>query len=121
MAAREHETEAVRVYRRTLDEVAAQQVIAAAEDVIADGWIDELERMRGAAIESAAAMLQQNRAELDHAEAERVRVDLDRVRALVDAVDAEVECACRAALDRTRRGRADLARLRTAWTAAYGD
>jgi len=105
MTSAEHETEAVLVYRRTLGEVADNRVVAAAEGVIADAWIHELERARRSALASTES--EQN-------------ADPHRMCLVIEAVDAELERICIEAIDRTRRGRDDLSRLRTAWTDAYG-
>lgn len=48
------DSEAVRVYRHTFGEVAEGQVVAAAEDILCDTWVDELERCRSTLVEAAS-------------------------------------------------------------------
>jgi hypothetical protein len=141
MAGTERRTDAVRFYRRTLGEVAAHQVVAAAEDIVGDKWIDELEQTRRRVLGRADPV---NRA--DHTARESLRqaqergdpsavvraqarlseviddqiLDLDRIRAAVEAVDAQLERGHAAAAERTRQTRRELGRLRAAWTDAYG-
>jgi hypothetical protein len=142
MTSRDHDAEAVLAYRRTLEEVASNQVVAAAEDILTDVWIAELERVRretlagadtlGDAHEAAArdlvrraqdsgdpAAAARARALLSEVEATR-EADLHAARLLVEAVDAELEHAGRAALKRAQRVRDDLFRLHAAWRDAYG-
>lgn len=101
MTTPDQEAEAVRVYRRTLGEVAASQAVAAAEDVLCDAWIEELERFRTAVLDAGAF------------------AGPDGTDVLA-ALDEELEHVCLVGIERTRRGREDLARLRAAWLAAYG-
>jgi hypothetical protein len=142
MAHMDPETEAVRVYRRTLDEVVATQAVAAAEDVLTDAWVAELEQTRRDAVadgdralsaQSAArervhkAEQAADPAELALAQAQLLQcesaqtTELEKVRVLVEAVDAELEHACVVGVERAQRLREDLSRLGAAWTDAYGD
>jgi hypothetical protein len=100
----DHRAEAVRAYQRLLGEVAEDQVVAAAEDVITDVWIAELE---------------QGRREI-MACAEEDEADLHKVCLVLDALDAEIERVCLVGVERSRRGREELSRLRAAWADAYG-
>jgi hypothetical protein len=135
MPGTEHENEAVRVYRRVLGEVAENRAVASAEDVIADVWIDELERARRGVLESADGIGDTDRAAREReslrrarelgdpaalARAREQRGDLRRMRLVLEAVDTELGWACRAVLERTRRGREDISRLSAAWIDAYG-
>lgn len=142
MANKDHDdAEAVRVYQRTLDEVAENQVVASAEDILTDAWIGELEQVRGETMagadmlrdedESARELVRRAQEGADATELARAQArlsevaamreaDIEAARLLVDAVDAELEHVCRAAVERTRRGRDDLSRLRAAWADAFG-
>ncbi|HEX4786836.1 MAG TPA: hypothetical protein VH372_00130 [Actinospica sp.] len=104
MAGTDRKTEAERVYRRILGEVAEDRVVAAAEDIITDVWIGELEQARRDIMASAEA---------DQA-------DLHQVCLVLEAVDAEIERVCLVGVERSRRGRDELFRLRAAWDKAYG-
>ena len=141
MANEDQRAEAVRVYRRTLDEVAENQVVAAAEDILTDAWIGELEQVRGETLactdtlheadESARELVRRAQrsgdlAELADAQARLSEVtamreaDIEVARLLVEAVDAELEHVCHVAVERSRRGRDDMSRLHAAWSEAYG-
>ena len=141
MTKSEHETEAVRAYHRTLGEVARNRVVDVAEDVLTDTWIDELERFRGIVLGAADSACRADRAAREEVHEAQTRgsaeeiaraqrhlaavaadrtVDFDRARRLLDALEEELELTCRAGAERARRGRADHARLRSAWRAAYG-
>lgn len=142
MATPEQHADAVRCYLRTLDRVAERQVVAAAEDVLCDTWIAELERFRAAVLDAAAASGSERRrprgegvreaqrhgnpAELAlvharlAASADVRHLDFDEARHVLAALDEELERVCLAGIERTRRSREDLARLRAAWLAAYG-
>jgi hypothetical protein len=104
MAGTSRETEAVRLYRRILGEVAEDQVVTAAEDIITDVWIVELEQARREIMATA---------EVDNA-------DLARVCLVLEAVEAEIERVCLVGVERSRRGRDELSRLGVAWDEAYG-
>lgn len=133
MTTPEHEAEAERVYRRTLGEVADSQVVAEAEDILCDTWIEELERFRSAVLEAAAVggRLQDERAVPEKAAPMALHgyglpiyglpIGLDEACEVLAALDEELEHVCLVGLERTRRGREDLVRLRAAWLAAYGD
>ena len=137
----ERDPVAVRVYERTLTEVAERQVIAEAEDALTRAWVGELETMRREGLRLAMTVrvatslarlhLREAEAggrasELARAHARLVATEADaaqgigHARTLLDSVDAELEAVCQAALERTRRGERDVQRLRDAWTAAYG-
>ena len=145
MSKPEHEDDAVRVYRRTLGEVAGHQVVAAAEDVVGDAWIEELERFRDAVLDAAGSVRTADRTARDElrdelrearrragageitrahqglaAAREHRRIGLDEVCQVLEALDEELEHVCTAGIERARRGREELARLHAAWFAAYG-
>lgn len=141
MANNDHRAEAERAYRRTLSEVADNQVVAAAEDILTDAWIGELEQVRSETLactdtlheadESAREQVrraQQSGDPVELAEAqsrlEEVaamrEADVEVARLLVEAVDAELEHVCHVAVERTQQGREDQSRLRAAWSDAYG-
>jgi hypothetical protein len=136
------ETEAVRLYRRMLGEVAERQVVAAAEDVLAATWIAELEQARRDALAEGDAVLSEQyaarervheaqraadprelaRAQAQLSEVETLRTsELHKVRLLVEAVDAELEYACLVSVERAQALSEDLSRLGAAWADAYGD
>jgi hypothetical protein len=104
MADTDRTTEAVRVYRRILGEVAEDQVVAAAEDVVTDVWIAELEQAKREIMASA----------------EVNRADQRQVCLVLEAVDAEIERVCLVGVQRARHGRDELSRLGAAWDRAYG-
>lgn len=133
--------EAVRVYRRTLGEVAERQAVAEAEDVLTTAWIAELEQARRDALAGGDAVLSEQYAarervheaqraadprELARAQAQLSQVEtahiseLHKVRVLVEAVDAELEHACLVGVERAQALSEDLSRLGAAWTDAYG-
>jgi hypothetical protein len=137
-----HETEAVRVYRRVLEEVAAHEVVAEAEDVVTDAWIEEIERARHGVIECTEPVRRADRAPRERLLRARERGDrdavaraqarlsevvdeqnanLDRIRLVLEGLDEALERTCRAATERARQGREDLSRLRAARADAYGD
>lgn len=139
----EDDSEAVRVYRHTLGEVAEGQVVAAAEDILCDTWIDELERFRSCLVEAASSarctdrgrtlrdVVREAQRQGDPDEIARAHQQLaafedcrhmsvDETCQVLVALDDELERVCTAGIERARHGREDLARLRTAWQAAYG-
>lgn len=141
MAGTERDPRAVWVYERTLGEVAERRVVDEAETVLARAWVGELERARTAARGQIAATrvaelaafeklrAAQNAgrpAELARAHARLAALQdeqasaLDSTRALIERLDAEIERAGLADVERSRRAQLDLARLRDAWTGAYG-
>jgi hypothetical protein len=141
MAGTEHESEAARVYRRLRGEVTARQVVAAAEDIVTDVWIDELELTRCSVLECAdpvrrahlAARQSLLRAQvlgdpgaIARAQARLSEVvdgqeaDLEGLDLVLDALDTELERTCRAAAERARRRREDASRLRAACADACG-
>jgi hypothetical protein len=137
----EHDSEAVRAYRRTLGEVAETRVVATAEDILTDAWIDELERFRTVILGVADSARRADRAAREevheaqtHGTPEEIArahrhlasvaaersIDFEEARRLLDALDEELEVTCLAGIERARRGKEDHARLRAAWRAAYG-
>jgi hypothetical protein len=54
------------------------------------------------------------------ASAEADQADLHQVCLVLEAVDAEIERVCLVGVERSRRGRDELFRLRAAWDKAYG-
>lgn len=109
--------EAERVYLRTLDEVAAQQVVALAEDVLSEAWMQELERARSLLLGSFDTVWDQARIRRTPGDASD---DLERLRGEIDAVEGEIERVCRNAITRSRLIREAFVRLRCAWVEAYG-
>jgi hypothetical protein len=141
MTGMEHKAEAARVYRRVLHEVGASQAVAAAEDIITDAWIAELDSVRRDVVHSAdrvrgadrvarevmgRAQRERDPAGIAHAQLRFAessltsKCELDLLHVLLDSVDAAIEQACFAGTQRARLGREDLARLRVAWSEAYG-
>ncbi|HET9172371.1 MAG TPA: hypothetical protein VFN97_23290 [Actinospica sp.] len=137
----EREPTAVREYQRTLTEVAEHQAVDEAEDVLTRAWIAELDQMRHEGLRLAMAVRiadrlareEVRRAQRDGSPAELVRAHarlvattaeiregLGQATALLSSVDAALASVCQAGLERSRRGEADLGRLRSAWSAAYG-
>lgn len=137
----ERETEAMQAYRRTLGEVAENRVVAAAEDVLTDTWIEELEHFRSIVLGMVGSVCRAERIARDEVRAAQMRssadeiarahrhleavsvdgnLDLHEVRRLLDALDGELELACQVGMARARRTREDYARLRAAWHGAYG-
>ncbi|HTJ71771.1 MAG TPA: hypothetical protein VL551_29795 [Actinospica sp.] len=133
--------EEIREYERTLTEVAENQVVDAAEDVISRVWVAELDAMRREGLRLAMAVRIADRvareevqraqvggrpAELARAHARLVETSaeaaesLGHANALLTSVDAELTAVCAAGVERGRRGERNLDRLRAAWTAAYG-
>lgn len=136
------EETAVLAYRRTLRSVAENQVVDAAESILAQAWLTHLGELRRCALDLVdatrgahrealtrlrAAQTLADPAEIAHAQefVERVEVelggDLDASRRLLASVEEHVELVCRAGYERVQREQADLDRLRVAWLAAYGD
>ena len=109
--------EAERVYLRTLAEVAAQQVAAVAEDIVAEAWMRELERARTLLLGSFEEAWDRARIRPTPGD---VSADLEQLRLEIDAVEGEIERVCRNAIARSRTVREGLARLRSAWVEAYG-
>lgn len=133
---------AVAEYRRTLRAVAQNQVVDAAEAILAQAWLTHLGEMRRSALELVdatrsahqeamirlrTAQRRDDPAEIAHAQqfVERVEYelggDLDASRRLLASVEEHVELVCRAGYERVQRKQADLDRLRSAWIAAYGE
>ncbi|WP_157436723.1 hypothetical protein [Actinospica robiniae] len=109
--------EAERVYLRTLDEVAAQQVAAVAEDIVSEAWMHELERARTLLLGSFEEVWDRARIRRTPSDASD---DLERLRTEIDAVEGEIERVCLGAISRSRTVREALGRLRSAWVEAYG-
>jgi hypothetical protein len=133
---------AVAQYRRTLHSVAENQVVDAAEGVLAQAWLAHLSELRRCAIdlaeathsvhEEALARLRiacsaQDPAGIADAQefVERVEADLGgdlaASRRLLTSVEEHVALVSRAGYERLQRKQADLERLRAAWSAAYGE
>lgn len=110
-------SEAERVYLSTLDDVAAQQVAAAAQDIVADAWMRELEQARTLLLGSFDALWDRARARRTLSDASD---DLERLRLEIEAVEGEIERVCLDTIARSRSVRDALDRLRTAWVDAYG-
>lgn len=110
-------SEAERWYRRALEEAADRQVVAAAEDVVADAWLNELDQAHALLLSSLDAVWSRPRT---RRAAGGASDDLDRLRQEIDAIEAEIECVCRTAIERSRSVQEALARLRSAWIRAYG-
>lgn len=119
MSDREHgrALEAELVYLRTLDEVAAQQVAATAEDIVAEAWMQELERARAVLLGSFDEAWDRARVRRTPSGATD---DLERLRGEIDVIEGEIERVCLNAIARSRAVREALARLRSAWVDAYG-
>jgi len=113
---RGHESEAERACWRTVSEVSVQQVVAAAEDVVADAWIEDLEKARRLLLDSLEPLWGRARSQPMSSEQEE---DLDRLGRELDAVEAELELVCGASIERSREVQDTLARLRSAWIAAH--
>ena len=109
------ESEAERVYRRTVDEVAVQQVVAAAEDVVVDAWIEELEKTRRLLLVTVESAWDRESSRCAYEPD-----DLGRLRHELEAVEEELESVCCGAIERSQEIQDALARLRSAWMAAYG-
>ncbi|HWG28879.1 hypothetical protein [Actinospica sp.] len=137
----ERDPMAVREYERTLTEVAERQVVDEAEDAISRAWIAELDAVRHEGLRLAMTLRVAERIareklrtaqivgrpdELAHAHARfavtkaEASQRLGHANALLASVDVELDAVCRAGLERSRRNERDMERLRTAWTAAYG-
>jgi hypothetical protein len=129
-------------YERTLHAVAENQVVDAAESVLAHAWLAHLGELRRCALDLAEAtrgVHQEATKRLRAAQAagdpagiaeaqelvERVESDLScdlaASRRLLTSVEEHVESVSRVGHERVQRKQADLARLRAAWTAAYGE
>lgn len=89
----------------------------AAEDVIADAWMRELERARTLLLGSFDATWDRARARHTPSDASD---DLERLRVEIDAVEGEIERVCLNSIARSQGVRDALARLRLAWVDAYG-
>lgn len=141
MADTDPRSAAVRVYRRTLGEVAKSQVVAVAEDILSDAWIAELEQARRDAEAGGDAVLSAEYAardrvrlaqqgsdlkELARAQARLARAEtrraaeLHKMRMLMETVDDELEHVCLAGIERAEQLREHLSRLGVAWAEAYG-
>jgi vacuolar-type H+-ATPase subunit I/STV1 len=141
MSAIERHRVAVREYERAVAEVAEHRVVDEAEDVLSRAWVVELEEMRKDALRlAAAARLAERDAQTRLMEARKQgqaqelalaharyvetetgkRESLGQARSLLASVDVELESLCRAGIERSRRERQDLDRLRAARVAAYG-
>jgi hypothetical protein len=137
----ERDPAAVREYDRTVREVAGHRAVDEAEDAVARSWIAELDEMRREALRLAMTVRMAERLALGslreaqargrmrelamaHARFARTEsakdVGLEHAYSLLTSVDVELEAVCQAGLERSRREREDLRRLRAAWTAAYG-
>jgi hypothetical protein len=133
--------EAVRNYERIRDEVARHRVVDAAEAVITNLWIGELEQTRRTelgliAVTSVAEQVALRRlrkalaaggpGELARARAgvaavrAEVAESLAHSRALIEQVDAELGRVGLVDVERGRRAERDFKRLRDAWAGAYG-
>lgn len=110
-------SEAERVYLSTLDDVAAQQVAAAAQDIVADAWMRELEQARTLLLGSFDALWDRARVQRTPSDASD---DLERLRLEIEAVEGEIERVCLDTIARSRSVRDALDRLSTAWVDAYG-
>lgn len=142
MAEAEQDPPALRFYQHVRDEVAEHRAVDEAEAVIAGVWVEELGELRRAALGQIAAMsvaehvarqrlreaqeagrpgdVARARAGIAAVEAERFD-GLDGFRKLIARVDVALARADSAGLERSRRARRDLERLRSAWTGACED
>lgn len=141
MPEHEQEPSALRDYQRVLIDVAEDQVVDAAEEVIARAWIAELDERRReglrlamtARVRDRMARDQLRRAQVGGQLAELARAHtrlaetvalteegLGYADALLADVEAQLKAAALSGVERTRRGLEGLQRLHTAWTAAYG-
>jgi hypothetical protein len=133
--------EAAREYRRFFDQVAENQVVAAAEDILTDGWISELELLRTSLKRAAdrargservargraedaeqlgdPAEIVRGRRQLAQALTAR-RLEYREIGRLLREVDAALETACEVGIERAQHGRDDLARLRSIRHKAFG-
>lgn len=133
---------AVDAYQRVVRDIADNQVIDAAEAVLADAWLERLGEMRRCALELADATRNIHHEAMSrlrdaqsssnpaaiadaHEFVEKAECDLDgdlaASRRLLASVEEHIEIVCRAGYERIQRKQADLERLRAAWHAAYGD
>ena len=142
MPKQERGTEAARVYRRAACELAEHQVVAAAEDILTDEWIEELEQLRASLLQVVASASRTDftgaseplgnapqapqdgdlgpipavdpAAELNAVdELAFRRLELQEAGSLLADLDTALESACATGVERARSIRRDLERLRS--------
>jgi hypothetical protein len=138
----ERERAAIAGYDRTVREVAEHQAVEAAESVLVHAWLGHLAEMRRSGLDLAEATrtvhqeavtrLRATQRAADPAAFAEAQVlmermehdlarDLDASRLLLDSVAEHIELVRRGGLERLRRKQADVARLRAARCAAFGE
>lgn len=111
MSKPEHEAEAARIYREAACEIAEHQVVAAAEDVLTDAWIGELEQYRAGLLRVAEHTRQAGQADRAGGELVFRRLALQEVTRLLREADAALEAVCATGIERARQLQHDLVSL----------